>query len=90
MGLARIRGETEPEDHIGGLLEVMRVLVAGATNRQPAPLAEQKRFYQTYVEKAATALFKALAAAPQANYYRHAAAVGAAFMALEAQSFSLA
>ena len=90
LGLARAGRVSEPEDHIGGLLEVMRVLVAGAPGRRPAALSEQKRFYQAYVESAATGFFEALAAAPQANYYRHAAAVGAAFMALEAQSFSLA
>jgi TorA maturation chaperone TorD len=90
LGLSRAERVSEPEDHIGALLEVMRVLVAGAPGRQPAPLSEQKRFYQGYVEAAATAFFKALAEAPQANYYRHAAAVGAAFMALESQSFSLA
>lgn len=90
LGLARAERVSEPEDHIGGLLEVMRVLVAGGPGRKPAPLSEQRRFYLAYVEKAATGFFKALADAPQANYYRHAAAVGAAFMALESQSFSLA
>jgi TorA maturation chaperone TorD len=90
LGLARAERVSEPEDHLGTLLEVMRVLVAGAPGRRPASLAEQKRFYQAYVEKSAAGVFGALAAAPQANYYRHAAAVGAAFMALESQSFLLA
>ena len=89
LGLARAERVSEPEDHLGGLFEVMRVLVAGAPGRKPSPLAEQKRFYQAYLERAAAGLFAALAAAPQANYYRHAAAVGAAFMALESQSFQL-
>jgi TorA maturation chaperone TorD len=90
MGLARAERVSEPEDHLGGLFEVMRLLVAGAPGRQPAPLAEQKRFYQGYVEPAAAGFFKALAECPQANYYRHAAAVAAAFMALESQSFLMA
>ena len=90
LGLARVPGVSEPEDHLGSLFEVMRVLVAGAPGRKPASLAEQKRFYQAYVERSAVGVFGALAAAPQANYYRHAAAVGAAFMALESQSFLLA
>ena len=90
LGLARAERVTEPEDHLGSLFEVMRVLVAGAPGRKPAPLAEQKRFYQAYVEKSAAGFFEALARAGQANYYRHAAAVGAAFMALETQSFLLA
>jgi TorA maturation chaperone TorD len=89
VGLTRAERWTEPEDHVGTLLEVMRVLVAGTPGRRPASLAEQKRFYQAYVEKSAVGVFGALAASPQANYYRHAAAVGAAFMALETQSFLL-
>jgi TorA maturation chaperone TorD len=90
LGLARTGRASEPEDHLGGLFEVMRVLVAGAAGRKPSSLAEQKRFYQAYLERAAAAFFAALAVAPQANYYRHAAAVGAAFVALESQSFLLA
>jgi TorA maturation chaperone TorD len=90
LGLARAEKVSEPEDHLGGLFEVMRILVAGAPGREPASLAEQKRFYQTYVERSAPRFFEALALAPKANYYRHAAAVGAAFMALESQSFLLA
>lgn len=89
LGLARTAGVSEPEDHLGSLFEVMRVLVAGAPGRKPAPLAEQRRFYQAYVEKSAPGFFEALARAGQANYYRHVAAVGAAFMALETQSFLL-
>ena len=90
LGLARAQRLSEPEDHLGSLFEVMRVLVAGAPGRRPAPLSEQKAFYQSYVERSGAGLFEALAAASQANYYRHVAAVGAAFMALERQSVLLA
>jgi TorA maturation chaperone TorD len=90
LGLARAERVSEPEDHLGSLFEVMRVLVAGAPGRDPAALAEQKGFYQAFLERAAAGFFADLGAAPQANYYRHAAAVGAAFVALESQSFLLA
>lgn len=90
LSLARDERVSEPEDHLAGLFEVMRVLVAGAPARDPASIAEQKRFYLQHVEKGAGGLFDALARAPQANYYRHVAAVGAAFVALESQSFLLA
>ena len=89
LGLARAERVSEPEDHLGSLLEVMRVLVAGAPGRRPVQLEQQKRFYQAYVERSAVGVFGALAAAPQANDYRHAAALGAAFVALETQSFLL-
>ena len=89
LGLARDPRATEPEDHLAGLFEVMRVLVAGIPGRQAAPLSDQKRFFEEHVGPAATKFFAALAVFPQANYYRHAAAVGAAFMALESESFLL-
>jgi TorA maturation chaperone TorD len=89
LGLAPRPGATEPEDHLGGLLEAMRVLVAGGAGREPATLADQRRFFQAHVEPAAGRFFAALARAELANYYRKVAGLGAAFVALEAESFSL-
>jgi TorA maturation chaperone TorD len=89
LGLAPRAEATEPEDHLGGLLETMRVLVGGGAGRGPAPLADQRRFFHAHVEPAAGRFFAALARAEPANYYRKVAGLGAAFMALEAESFSL-
>jgi TorA maturation chaperone TorD len=89
LGLARDERATEPEDHLAGLFEAMRVLVAGVPGRPAAAIAEQKRFFVEHVEPGAAGFFDVLGRAPQANYYRHAAALGAAFMALESQSFML-
>ena len=89
LGLA-IRGDaTEPEDHFAGLLDAMRVLVAGGAARAPAPLAQQRKFFQDHVEPGAAKFFDALARARDANYYRKVAALGAAFFALESESFQL-
>ena len=89
LNLGQAEQVTEPEDHLAGLLEAMRVLVAGGAGRAPATLAEQRRFYQDHVERGAAGFFRALATAPQSNFYRHVAAVGSAFVALESQSFQL-
>lgn len=89
LGLARRDDVVEPEDHLAGLLDVMRVLVAGGAGRAPSALAEQKRFYEAHVAPCAAAFFAAVGRAPEANYYRHVAALGAAFIALESESFSL-
>lgn len=89
LGLARPEGTTEPEDHFAGLFEVMRVLVAGGAGRSPAELAEQERFFRAHLAGSAPGFMATLAAAPKANYYRHVAAVGRAFVALEAESFEL-
>lgn len=89
LGLGRRPDVSEPEDHLPGLFDVMRVLVAGGAGREPASLAEQKRFYHAHLEPAAPPFFNAVCEAAQANYYRHVAAVGAAFIALESESFLL-
>ncbi len=89
LGLARPDSVTEPEDHYAGLFDVMRVLVAGGAGRSPAALAEQRRFYDAHLLPGATRFFAAVGRAPGANYYRHVAAVGAAFTTLETESFTL-
>jgi len=89
LGLGRPDRITEPEYHVGGLLEAMRVLVTGGAGRGPASLGEQKRFFETHLEAALPRLTAAVGAAKEANYYRHVAAVAAAFAALETESFKL-
>lgn len=89
LGLAPREHATEPEDHWAGLFEVMRVLVAGGAGRGPAPLAAQREFFQSHLEPGAAKFFRAVQAAPAANYYRTVAALGLAFVALETESFHL-
>jgi TorA maturation chaperone TorD len=89
LGLGRRASVTEPEDHFAGLLDVMRVLVAGGAGRSPAALAEQRRFYAAHVEPGVGKFLLAVAAARGANYYRAVAALGAAFVSIETESFSL-
>lgn len=89
LGLARLAGVNEPEDHYAGLFEVMRVLVAGGAGRSPGTVEEQQRFFADHIEPGAGRFFSALGASRSANYYRHVAALGLAFIALEAESFQL-
>jgi len=89
LGLARRETATEPEDHFAGLFDAMRVLVAGSAARAPASVAQQRKFFQDHVEPGVGKFFDALARAGNANYYRRVAALGAAFFALESESFLL-
>ena len=87
FGLAKRETASEPEDHLAGLFEVMRVLAAGGAGRARATIAEQKRFFVSYIEPAAIPFFEAVMASEHANYYRKVAALGAAFAAIESASF---
>ena len=89
LGLARREEVNEPEDHIAGLFEVMRVLAAGGAGREPAPVADQKGFFEAHVKPAAFAFAEAVSRSPKANYYRTVAAFAAAFLSLESDSFQL-
>jgi TorA maturation chaperone TorD len=79
----------EPDDHYAVLFDAMRVLVAGGAGRSSATLAEQKQFFETHLEPGVAKFFRALEAAPKANYYRKVATLGLAFMAIESESFRL-
>ena len=89
LGLAPRESMTEPEDHFAALFDVMRVLVAGGAGRSPATVAEQRRFFDAHLLSGVGKFFEALGRARDANYYRNVAALGAAFMALESESFLL-
>jgi TorA maturation chaperone TorD len=89
LGLAYRDQVTEPEDHFGAIFDVMRVLVAGGAGRSPASVSEQRKFFERHLQPGVGKFFEALKGAPEANYYRRVAALGAAFAALEAESFQL-
>ena len=89
LGLERRSPVNEPEDHYAGLFEAMRVLVAGGAGRQPATVAEQRRFHEAHLKPGVARFFAALAQAPHANFYRQVAAVGGAFTAIESELFRL-
>lgn len=88
LGLARTSA-IEPEDHYAIVFDTMRVLVGGGAGREPAAIAEQKRFFDRHVRPGAARFFAAVGADAKATYYRHVAALGAAFIALELESFEL-
>jgi TorA maturation chaperone TorD len=89
LGLAPRDASTEPEDHFAALFDAMRILVGGGAGRGPATLAEQRRFFEFHVKPGVGKFVQALSRAPQANYYRKVAALGAAFFAIETESFQL-
>jgi TorA maturation chaperone TorD len=89
LGLAPRDAATEPEDHFAALFDAMRVLVAGGAGRGPATVPEQRRFFESHLAPAFDGFLKATSRAPQANYYRRVAALAAAFLAIESESFQL-
>jgi len=89
LGLARMRGRGEFEDHLGALCETMRVLVAGAPGIRRQPLEVQQKFFEAHIGSWCMRALDDIANADGANYYRLVARFAQAFLAIEAESFAV-
>ncbi|WP_373888883.1 molecular chaperone [Massilia sp. ST3] len=87
LGLARVRGVGEFEDHLGALCETMRLLVAGAPGIPRRTLAEQKSFFEAHLAPWYARAVADISAAEGANYYRLIAKLAGVFLAIEAEAF---
>ncbi|GGY86981.1 molecular chaperone [Pseudoduganella plicata] len=84
LGLARVAGVAEFEDHLGALCETMRVLVMRRT-----PLARQQQFFEAHIGPWHGKCLADMEQAPGAGFYRVVAAFVAAFLTIEAQAFAV-
>ena len=89
LGLARRAELSEFEDHLSVELETMRMLVAGDTDRLPAPIAEQRAFCERHLIPWVFDCCTAISQCPLAYYYRQVASFTCCFLALERDSFAI-
>jgi len=89
LGLARLPGSSEFEDHLAAELETMRMLVAGGDGRAPASIAEQRAFFEQHLAPWVFACCTAIRDSAIANYYRRVAEFVSLFLALERDSFAI-
>ena len=90
LGIEHGKLNNEPEDHIAFVMEMMHGLIIGAYGDGAAPVDEQIRFFDAHLAPWAGDCFEDLAAAESAAFYAKVAAVGRAFMRIEAQAFEMA
>ncbi|MDE2095585.1 MAG: molecular chaperone TorD family protein [Burkholderiales bacterium] len=88
LGLERPPAVLETEDHIAGLCEVMRYLIAG-DDAGVSNLAVQQRFFNAHLRGWTERLCDAIAAHPRAEFYRALAGFTRDFLAVETQGFDL-
>ncbi len=84
LGLARLSGRSDPEDHIATVCEVMASLI-----ERPASPA-QAEFFSRHLEPWATRFFIDLEAAASARLYRPVGAIGRLMIELDRQGFAFA
>ena len=83
LGLERLAGVSEPEDHIASLCEIMGGLVAG---HYPAAAAlPEHRFFARYLAPWAGQFFRDLERSRSAGLYRPVSRIGQLFIEIEAE-----
>lgn len=89
QGLARRADATLFEDHLGPLLEIMRLLVGGGPGVTPASIAVQRAFFGRWLDDWPIRCCAAIKRTSIANYYRRVAECTEIFLALERDSFAI-
>ena len=89
LALARRSESSEFEDHLGVLLETMRMLVAGDGERLPVDVAQQRAFFDRHIAPWVDKCCIAIEESPVANYYGSVAQFTHSFMALERDSLAM-
>ncbi len=89
LGIRRMRGVGEFEDHLGALCETMRVLVTGAPGIARQDVERQQAFFEAHIAPWYARCVADIAAAEGANYYRLVARLAGAFLDIEAQAFAV-
>ena len=86
LGIERVEGQCEPEDHAAILCEIMAGLVTGEF---AAPVERQRYLFDRYLAPWMPRFFADLEAATAADFYRPVGAIGRLFIDLETQAFAL-
>jgi len=84
-GLGRREEVPEYEDHVSGLCEAMRFVIAV----QQRPADEQRMFFERFVHRGAVAFCDAVNASSNARFYQHVARFARAFFDIEKAAFEM-
>ena len=87
-GLARADTVFEPEDNIASLMEMMGALIVGRFG-PPAPLPEQRNFFNAHIAPWAGHFYSDLEGAKNSVFYASVGTVGRTFMEIEAEAFRM-
>jgi TorA maturation chaperone TorD len=87
LGIERVEGQSEPEDHAAILCEVM----AGLANGQlPAAAGADRELFEQHLSPWIGRFFADLERAEAADFYRRVATLGRVFVEVETAAFALA
>ena len=89
LGIGRVEGVKEPEDHIASLCEMMAGMITGAFG-EPVGLDRQREFFDKHIGCWAPRFFEDLQAAESTAFYMPIGLIGSIFMSVESQAFEIA
>ncbi len=84
-GLSRRENVNEPEDHIAGICETLRLAIAVQHRSEE----EQKVFFERFLYRGGVAFCDAVSASPKAVFYRRVAGFAHAFFEVEHEAFGM-
>lgn len=87
-GITRAQNVYEPEDNIASLMEMMAGMIVGRFGK-PAPLSDQKLFFNKHIAPWAGLFYSDLEAARNSVLYASLGQVGRVFMEIEAEGFRM-
>jgi TorA maturation chaperone TorD len=86
IGIERMNGQTEPEDHAAILLEIMAGLTSGEL---PAPKGTDREIFDDHLAPWITRFFSDLEKSASADFYAVVGALGRTFVEIETKGFLL-
>ena len=86
IGVEKAQGQSEPEDHVAILFEVMSALTSGA---HQAPPGTDRDFFQKHIAPWVPRFFADLERNRCADFYVRVGALGRVFMDIETEAFAL-
>ena len=88
IGIVRVKGVIEPEDHIASLFDIMSGLIRGHFGRIFST-AEQADFFNKHIEPWAELLMRDIEAAKTGLFYAPVGSIGKSFLEIESAAFSM-
>jgi TorA maturation chaperone TorD len=87
LGLGKTGAAQEPEDHMAGLFEVMRLLISQGSG--DAALQKQRDFFSRYIERSYPPFCGAISRSQKANFYKPVGRFAEAFLIVETEGLKV-
>lgn len=86
LGIERVDGNHEPEDHAATLCEIMAAVAGG---RFPAPAGTDRQLFEKHLAPWIGRMFADLERSETAQFYRRVGNLGRVFMEIETEAFAM-